>query len=94
MKWSRQFPPAERSPETAGRRGFNSLSGHHVFNRLAKIVEVHTKHRFAFIVGGKIRQAGRPESLIYLTVIDFLLGESSESAACHQFCALASETLV
>ena len=78
------------SSDKAGVGGSTPSLATMFFNRLAKIVEVHTKHQFAFIVGGRSHKPADLESLIYLTVIDFLLGESSESAAFHQFCALAS----
>jgi hypothetical protein len=43
-----------------------------------------------FIVGGTSSWADRLKSFILLTIIDLLLGEFSQSAAFHRFCALAS----
>jgi hypothetical protein len=37
---------------TGHTKWFNSVPGHHVFNRLAKIVKPLSKHKMPFIVGG------------------------------------------
>jgi len=55
--------------------GFNSLPGHHVFNKLAKIAKPWWNEKTPFIVGGNPALRANLKRLIFLAMIDLQPGE-------------------